>query len=113
MPDTAHARDPLTDYRLKTIEDAVKSIADNLSQLTVLEQKHVETREALGRAFLQIDDHDERIRTVETEMPTLKMIRGWVIAGVIGIVALVGIAFVNLIVSAKPPISTPQQPLSK
>lgn len=112
MHETAHARDPLTDYRLKTIEEAVKSIADNLSQLTVLEQKHVETREALGRAFVEINDHDARIRTVETEMPTLKMIRGWVIAGVIGIVALVGIAFVNL-VTTHPPHSTPQQPLSK
>lgn len=100
MPDTT---DKLTDYRLATVEDAVKSIAENLTQLTALEQKHIETREALGRAFSELKDHDVRIKAVEIEMPTLKLTRGWVITGVIGIVTLVGIAATSLVIVTRVP----------
>lgn len=90
------APDTLTQYRLGMIEKTLEAIRDNLTQLAQLEQKHIETRDALGRAFEQINAHDNRIRTVEQEMPTLKMVRGWVVSGVIGIVGLLGVALFKL-----------------
>lgn len=113
MPETQN--DKLTDYRLKTVEDAVKSIAENLTTLTALEQKHLETREALGRAFDTLDKHDGRIKAVELEMPTLKLTRGWVITGVIGIVSLVGIAATSLVIITRVPaqVQAVQQPTGK
>lgn len=86
----------LTQYRLGMIEKTLEAIRDNLTQLAQLEQKHIETREAVGRAFEQIESHDTRLRNVEQEMPTLKLVRGWVVSGVIGIVGLLGVALFRL-----------------
>jgi hypothetical protein len=88
--------DELTQYRLSMIEKTLQAISDNLVQLAALEQKHIETREALSRAFEHIDEHEERIRGMETEMPMLKMVKGWVITGVIGIIGLLGTTVFSL-----------------
>ena len=49
-------------YRLGAIEDAINTVSKSMQQLVILEQKHIETREALGRAFDNIEDHDARIK---------------------------------------------------
>lgn len=90
-------QDSLTQYRLSMIEKTLEAIRDNLTQLAQLEQKHIETREALGRAFDELDKHDGRIRSIEGEMPTLKLTRGWVISGVLGVFALLAVAIVKLV----------------
>lgn len=86
----------LTQYRLTMIENTLKAISENLERLARLEQKHLETREAVGRAFDAIDKIDERVRSVELEMPTLKLIRKWVVTGVLGIVSMLGVALFKL-----------------
>jgi hypothetical protein len=86
----------LTSYRLSMIEKTLEAIRDNLTQLAQLEQKHIETREALGRAFAAIEGQDGRLRTVEQEMPTLRLVRGWVISGVIGIMGLLAVTVFKL-----------------
>lgn len=86
----------LTQYRLTMIENTLKAISENLERLAALEQKHLETREAVGRAFDAIDKIDERVRSVEFEMPTLKLIRKWVVTGVLGIVSMLGVALFKL-----------------
>lgn len=88
--------DNLTQYRLGMIEKTLEAIRDNLTQLAQLEQKHIETREALGRAFEQINSQDVRLRGMEQEMPTLRLVRGWVISGVIGIMGLLGVTLFKL-----------------
>lgn len=92
LPPPAAGNEALTQYRLGMIEETLKAISDSLGQLAALEQKHIETREALGRAFKQLTDQDQRLRLVETELPTLKLVRGWVISGVIGVLGMLGIA---------------------
>jgi hypothetical protein len=61
----------LTQYRLEMIETTLKAISENLTKLAALEQKHIETRDAVERAFDNISAHDTRLRAIETEMPTL------------------------------------------
>lgn len=105
------------EFRVSTLEkvvgeigQSVKSIDGSLQALTRLEARHAETRDSLSRAFTAIQrlededlkDHENRLRAVEADMPTFRLIRNWVIAGVIGIVALVGIAVVGVVVSAAP-----------
>lgn len=86
----------LTQYRLEMIEQTLKAISDNLTKLAALEQKHIETRDAVERAFDCIATHDTRIRAIETEMPTLKLTRGWILSGLVGIVSLLGLALFKL-----------------
>lgn len=81
----------LTEYRLASIEETLASINETLRTLTSLEAKHMETRGALERAFTEIGRHEERLRSIELELPTLKLIRGWVIAGVVSCTSLLGI----------------------
>lgn len=92
-----HSSGELTQYRLGMIEKTLEAISENLQQLAQLEQKHLETREALNRAFAEIKNQDDRVRTLEIEMPTLKLIRGWVIAGVLGCAGLLGVTLFKLV----------------
>jgi hypothetical protein len=78
------------------IESTLKTVSENLVTLAQLEQKHLETKESLSRAFNSMNDLNARIRDVESEMPTLKLIRGWVIAGVVGIIGLLGVTLFRL-----------------
>lgn len=88
--------DPLTQYRLQMIEETLKAIRDSLNTLAALEQKHLQTREAIERAFANMQKIDERVRKIEHEMPTLTLVRKWVIGGIIGIISLLGITIFKL-----------------
>ncbi len=102
MPDQqAHA---VLDVRVTNLEkvvervsSAVESIDESLKTLTRLDVKHDETRTGLGRAFISLEDHEKRMRLIEEEMPTVKLARGWVVAGVIGIVGMLGMAMLHLV----------------
>lgn len=87
----------LTDYRLTMIEKSLASISDSLRQLTVMEQKYLESRAAQDRAFLAISKLEERTRLIENELPTLKLVRAWVVAGIVGTVSVVGLAVIKLV----------------
>jgi len=111
--------DDVTDFRLKALEDsmgrigaAVDGINGSLVALTRLEERHMETRQGLERAFAAIkearedgaaavkearetsakdrDATNERLRLVELEMPTLRLVRGWVIAAAFAIICACG-----------------------
>lgn len=83
---------------VERIEEAIQGIRDSFAALTRLEERHAETREALGRAFEGIEKMDERVRAVETEMPSLKQVKQWVYSGVGFTVATVGAAVIYLVV---------------
>jgi len=100
----------IMEFRIKALElhhaefkDAITSIDKSLQTLTQLEAHHAETRDGLQRAFEAIkeikaeqkeinQDVEKRLRSIFDEMPTLKLIRGWVIGGVIGTLGIVGSA---------------------
>lgn len=95
MPSSGESH-ALTQYRLAMIEKTLQAISENLTQLASLEQKHIETRDAVGRAFDTLAEHNDRLRGIENEMPTLRLVRGWVISGMVGILALLGVAVFKL-----------------
>lgn len=91
----------LVNYRLGKLEEAVTSLVTQNAQMIAIEQRHLETREAMDRAFKAIKEHDAkhqtafqgvdtRVRTIETEMPTMRLVRGWVIAGMLAVIAASG-----------------------
>lgn len=93
----------LIEYRIASLEgavgeikQAVKSIDSSLQTLARLELHHAETRDSLSRVFTGQEDQDKRLRVLEIEAPTTRMVHRWVIGGVIGIVSIVGVAVITL-----------------
>jgi len=105
----------IIEYRVRSLEStvgeikaAVISIDKSLQLLSQLEAHHAETRDGLSRAFATIkesadeqekhnDDYEERLRLIESQMPTLKLVSGWVIGGVLGTIGIVGSAAIVLV----------------
>jgi chromosome segregation ATPase len=95
-------KNDVVEYRLGALEasfteikGAVTSIDKSLQKLTSLEESHQETRNALNRAFAQIEDHEFRLRHVEKEAPVTKLVRNWIIAGITGIIGMAAIALAS------------------
>lgn len=82
--------------RVTNVEKVMESIDESLKKLVALEIRHEETKNGLGRAFTELERHNVRIASMEGEMPTLKMVRGWVIAGVVGILSILGVQLITL-----------------
>lgn len=78
---------------------AIDKMSDSLQRLTSIDERQSEFKDAVRRAFNEIKDRkdeiqklDERLRQVELALPTLMLIKNWVIMGVIGTVGLFLIA---------------------
>lgn len=97
-----------------SLKESQQSISNSLERLVRLEERHVETREALTRAFTQIERHaqmihevrmqipanlEERLRKIEQDMPGLIEMRRWVTAGVMSVVGLIGAGLIGLLIS--------------
>lgn len=98
---------------LGSLRESQQAISSSLERLVRLEERHIETREALGRAFGTIDRHTEdlhsirmsvpanletRLRTMENYMPGLLEMRRWLVAGVMSVVGLIGCGIIGLII---------------
>lgn len=98
----------LIEYRLSQMERAVTTLVEQNTTMIALEQRHMDTREALDRAFKSIKDVDGRVRTIETEMPTLRLVRGWVIAGMLCVIAASGTVVLDTVRKAvQAPVTQP------
>lgn len=86
------ARLQTVERSIEKIEASVSKIADSMALIARLEERHAITREAVERVTDQIDNIDGRLVAVEIVVPMLKEARGWLIAGVLGVVAAVGSA---------------------
>lgn len=117
-PQVLHHRLTAVEKAVEKIGEAVETIAKNTSQLALLEQRHAETRDGLERAFTEIARVEEkreeadgrilaiekavpenlgkRLGAIEVAMPGLKEARGWLVAGVLAVFAVVGLATIKL-----------------
>lgn len=98
------------DFRnvLRDLRDISRVQSESLQKLVVLEERHHESRESLARAFGVIKEHEERLQVIERELPPLHETRRWIISGVLGVLAVVGLAMLAMVV-IKPASSMPYQ----
>ena len=78
------------EWRISQLEEDRKRIADALDLIVRLEQRHEETREAFSRTHKIMENVESRVRAVESALPVMQLTSKWVIAGVLGILSLVG-----------------------
>lgn len=77
------------------IRDAIKSIDKSLQVLAVAD---IQLEKAWGeKAWGEIEALEKRVVTVELELPTMKLVRTWVITLVVGVLGSVGTAVVALV----------------
>lgn len=94
-----------TEVRMRLLEEnanrttaAMENISRSLHSLAMIEQSHKETREALGRAFTEINDLEKRLSETERLMPSLVEARRWLVTGLGLIVVTVVGALIALVV---------------
>ena len=80
-----------------SLRDSQAEISKSLQKLVVLEERHEETREAIGRAFKSLEGITERMMVIEREMPALKEMRGLVLRAVVFIMSAIGAAGMGMI----------------
>lgn len=78
------------------MRDTLRSINAAVQALVRLEQAQMSHGEALARAFKTLEDHEERLSTLENERGVLNLVKSWVITGVVGIIGLVALALARL-----------------
>lgn len=75
---------------ISEIKIAVNRLAGDMERVIRLEERHATHSEALTRAFTRVETIEIRLAKLEAEVPITRMVRGWVISGVVGVVGLLG-----------------------
>lgn len=90
---------------MQRMDGALTTIADALIKIARLEERHIETRDSLARAFSAIEkvEHEQTeqrvvIAEMRGDMKQLQEVRGWIVSGVLAVAGLVGVAVVGLVV---------------
>lgn len=85
---------------------ALDKISEAINRFSLLEERHLETRGALERAFQAIekqekwqDETDKRLTAIEIAMPQLKETRKWVVMGILAGVSMIGAGLFKLLMS--------------
>jgi len=77
---------------VERIDRAVERISDSIEKISNALSHQRANADSLARSWRAVEDHEQRLRSVETDMPTLRLIRNWVVAGVLGTLTLTGLA---------------------
>ena len=115
--DSAEAR--ILHARLDGIVSSMERLAvasermqETLHVLTEIrtQQTHILTQ--LNDGSTKMGDHERRIQTIERDLPGLRELRKWVVAGVIAGIGMMGAALVKLVLydPTRPPPYAVQQP---
>ena len=94
-----------TDRRLRAVETsmdelkrAVAQVAEAINKLVLIEERSLETRRSIDRAFETLKDHEQRLRDVEEQMPLLVETRRWVVLGVLAGLSMMGVGLAKLLI---------------
>lgn len=77
---------------MRDVKTTMGRLADAVTKLAIVEERQVADRQALTRAFSEIDKVSERVRRVEEQQPIQKQSSDWVQGWVKQAVALVAAA---------------------
>lgn len=81
--------------RLDSVDATLTEVSKSLVELVRLEERFVALSTAQTEDRKLLADHGIRLTTVEKAIPPLQEARRWLIAGVLGIVSMVGLTVYN------------------
>ena len=94
----------VVEYRLRALEDDRKKFSESLETLGRMSANIEEIRRELGDGRVRMKETDgdvdavsERVSVLENALPILQLTSRWVIAGVLGIFALVSMAVYRVV----------------
>lgn len=100
------------DSTIRRVDTKLDTITEALQTLVRIEERQILTGQRLGELATQNIKQEDRLRaielaipenlgrrvnTIESSMPGLKEMRGWVIGGVLGGLGMMGVAIANLV----------------
>lgn len=101
---TTHFRLSAVEKQLESQTEALNKIGEAINRFSLLEERHLETRGAIERAFNSISKTDHaieqlaaRVAAIELHMPQLRETRNWVVTGVLAGIAMIGAAILKVI----------------
>lgn len=97
MTDIVEARLAALEQSNVRIEGAIVKMTEAMERLARMEERATEQRDALARAFKTLDKHDSRIGVLEKDIGPVKELRGWAVAGILGLLGLCGTSLASLI----------------
>jgi len=96
-----------TNASITEIKNTLGEMSRAVSALVRVEQQQLDHAAEIRRAHAAIEDINERLLAVEIAIPLLRQTHSWVVAGVIGIVALVGISVYQSIADRRATMPVP------
>lgn len=99
------------------VDNKLDGIAETLMSLARIEERQMATTDRLRQGSETFADHEERLRrveasvpenlhkrlaSIETKMPGLVESRGWVVAGVLGGLAMMLVALASFVLKSAP-----------
>ena len=81
-----------TDTTMGRVENKIDTIVETLNSLVRIEERQSVINSRLNEGAQTMQGHEARIQTIETKMPGLIEKAGWLVAGMLGIVGMVGVA---------------------
>lgn len=82
---------------VESIGESTKEISESLQKLTLLEERHAETRNWVGRVFTQVEQLQKNQSAVERELPGFRRTKRLVDNAVYGILAAFGMALIYMV----------------
>jgi|JFJP01.1.fsa_nt_gi hypothetical protein len=86
-----------TDATLGRVENKIDTIVETLNSLVRIEERQSVINIRLNEGAQTMQNHESRIQAIETRLPGLIEKAGWLVAGVLGIIAIVGAAAAKVI----------------
>jgi hypothetical protein len=83
---------------LARLQEGVAAVAASLQVLPAIQQAQITTQAEMRRGAQVMERHEERLQSIERDLPGLRELRKWVITGVLGGIGMMGLALGKLVI---------------
>lgn len=82
---------------INRVEGKVDNIVDTLNSLVRIEERQIAINARLAEGAQTMQNHEGRIKNMEVVMPGLIEKSGWMVAGLLGVIGVVGMQILHMV----------------